>query len=1260
MMRIPTNLHQQYPLETLVHLQRVNQSLHIYIENELKEVQDISPYLSLFKRRSSFKGRLKKDGIMPIRYARLHQHSYYSILDSLMSPKQMSELSEYYSAITDHGVLTGYFEFYQHMKKRNQIPIIGMEAYCEDIQGQQTRNHLVLLVENEQGLQNLIKLRSLAATNFHYRPHLKWEWLETYHEGLICLTACVSGEIPKAFRQQNPDLALTVLNRLISVFGRNQVFLEIQRHGIEPEEQVNPGIEWLSAQTGIPIVATSDSHYAKKEDAYIHGLVKQMTKSKGMDGTNYHLLTSDEMAELFHDHPEYLDNTLAVAERCQLTLSTAKERGYILPDFPLPTPFQSQEAYFEHICSEGFKTRYQGTPHFQTPAYKERLQLEIDIIKKMGFASYFNIVADFVDYAKKQGILVGPGRGSACGSIVSYVLGITDIDPLEHQLLFERFLNPDRISMPDIDIDFQDDRREEVIDYVKQKYGEASVSRIITIGRYKARGAIRAIQRVLNHPLSLAEKICKMIPNGQNITLELAMKGNPDLVRLYEQDVKVKEIIDLAKQIEGIPSHTGMHACGVVITKGNVSDYVPQCLTENAKTKAPEPTTELTMTECETLGLLKMDFLGLRALGVLGEVIEVANQQRPTHLPPLNFYQLPHRELGFYQDLAQGRTAGVFQLESSGMVHLMQELYQDQQKFNPQAGDELFARLVAGIALYRPGPMKEIPNFISNLMHPEQIHYAIPETASFLSSTYSVIVYQEQVMLMVRMLAGFSMGQSDLIRKAMGKKIEEILTEYGHYFVHGSPEKGIKGCIANGIDEQLAYELWEKMAKFGKYGFNRSHATGYAMIAARSGYLAHYYPSIYMAATLNSYLSKTDRIQLYMAKCQENGIVVLPPHINYSQARFSAEGNGVRFGLRGLKHMGSFADDVIAVRETYGPFKSYTHFILMMAQHSTTRKQSIESLIYSGALDCFPGTRQFKLNQLDGLLQLAETIHKVSQQQMKGFSYLALRHKSQQREVLTEWLDETLIQTTPEFEKQKLISKEYEYAGFYITEHPLDPYLPFLYHEELVKTSELRVDSVFSEEPELEEELNGMATDDLSSLTSNETSYQDGDVVYVAGVLKEIQIRHSKKNNTPFIVGELKDRTGSIKVSFFRKTYLKYKDYLNDDQVVGVVAKYEVNDFGAQLNVFEVKDLHQLYGHQTLTQLQIIGSPELNQAREEYKGLLSWSRCHTGAIPITFYHLGNQQTYTLPQMLNFNVATFDWLKQNFQPNQVRLIFKTND
>lgn len=838
-------------------------------------------------------------------------------------------------------------------------------------------------------------------------------------------------------------------------------------------------------------------------------------------------------------------------------------------------------------------------------------------------------------------------------------MGITDVDPIEHHLLFERFLNPDRISMPDIDIDFQDDRREEVIDYVKQKYGTDSVSRIITIGRYKAKGAIRAIQRVLDYPLSLAEKVCKMIPNEPKMTIQLALDGNPDLVQLYQQDERVKNLIDLGKQIEGFPSQTGMHACGVIITKGAVSDYVPQCLADNTKTKLPEPTTELTMTECETLGLLKMDFLGLRALGVLSEVIETVNRQEMSNQSQsLNFYDIPSTDLGFYQDVSQGRTAGVFQLESSGMIHLMQELYQDQQKFNPNAGDELFARLVAGIALYRPGPMKEIPNFVSNMMNPEQIHYPIPETASFLDQTYSVIVYQEQVMLMVRMLAGFSMGQADLIRKSMGKKIEEILDEYGHYFVYGSQEKNIKGCVANGIDEQLAKELWAKMAEFGKYGFNRSHATGYAMIAARSGYLAHYYPTIYMAATLNSYLNKTDRIQLYMSKCQENGLAVLPPHINLSEARFSAEANAVRFGLRGLKYVGSFADEVVEVRNKYGKFESYTHFILSMAQHSTPQQQAIESLIYSGALDCFSGTRKFKLEQLDHLLKIGKVVHQISQQGLKGFSYLALQHQKEQAYQMVEWLDQKALEETTEFDKRHLTSKEYESAGFYFTEHPLDPYLSFLYHEDIAKTSELRIERGQSEDMVSDDEESLTIDNGLLTSTNTETEgYQDGDVVQVAGVLKEIQVRRSKKNNNAFIVGELRDHTGTIKVSFFGKTYLKYKEILNNDQVVLVVGKYEVNDFGAQINVFEVRDLEKTYEHQSLMGLQVIGSTDLLCARDEYKRLLQLCHLHPGTIPIQFYNPINQQYYTLPHGIEANSTALERLKRGFAPTQIRLHFE---
>lgn len=1260
-MRINTNLLQTYPLETLVSLVKSEQLIEVYVGGELKETQALSPYASLFERRSHFFGRLKEDGIMPIRYAPLHVHSYYSLLDALMSPKKIASYTELMCALTDHGSLAGFFEFYQEMKKQGKVPIIGLEAYCETIDGERKRNHLVLLAETEEGLKNIIKLRTLAEDNFYYRPHLKWEWLKQHAKGVICLTACVSGEIPKALREDDYPRALKVLQSLIEVFGRQNVFLEIQRHGIEPEQKANPGIERLSKETGIRIVATPDAHYAEKKDSYLHGIVKKMDNKVGMDGENYHMLTSDEMEMLYWDHPEYLDTSLEIAERCQIQIKTAKENGYILPDFPLPAPFQSQDEYFKHTCWEGFKQRYEQTPYANDPERIERLTFEIETICNMGFSGYFNIVADFVNYAKTNDILVGPGRGSVCGSIVAYVLGITEVDPVEHHLLFERFLNPDRITMPDIDLDFQDDRREEVITYVKNLYGVRSVSRIITYGRYQAKGAVRAMQRVFDYPLALAEKICKLIPSVPNITLDVAMHGNKDiagnldLVKLYEQDERVKQIIDLAKEIEGMPSHKSMHACGVVITKGEISDYIPQCQGVNPVTKLPESMTEVNMIECEALGLLKMDFLGLRALSVLGETIQEAKRQNLMS-EKITFDQIPTTDLGIYQDLSQGKTAGVFQLESPGMINVIKQLYQDHKKNDPQFGAELFARLVAGIALYRPGPMKEIPNFITNLLHPEQIHYPIEETRSFLEQTYAIIVYQEQVMSMVRMLAGFSMGQADTVRKAMSKKTEELLNEYGHYFVYGSTELNIKGCLANGIDESLAMDLWDKMKEFGKYGFNRSHATGYAIIAARSAYLSHYFPTFYMASTFNSYLSNTDRIQLYMGKSQEAGIKVLPPHINYSQAKFSADVKSVRFGLKGLKHMGSYADEIIDVREKHGAFKSFTHFILSMAQHSHVKKQPIESLIYSGALDCFKGTRQFKIQQLEYFINLSKPTNDLKRKGLMSFHYLLLNHSIQNESTTElEWfpMDEAI---EVEFDRRHLIEKEFEYAGFYITQHPLDPYFPHLFHEQLAKASELKVD--YNQEGTLEEASDSLPEESNESVIESlqSSTYQSGDTVYLAGVFKDIETKFSKKTKRPYAFGSLRDKTGSMRLSFFGPVYLKHKDLLSDNRVVMIKGRYEVNDFGAQVNVESVTDLEEAYGNQTLTAIEFVSHEVLDYARQEYKYLFSISQAFTGQTPIRFYNSANQQYYELPNGIEFNSIVSDRFKQAFQPHQFRLIF----
>ena len=777
--RLKPNVH--LAVGALVDLTMNNEhSVNVYQDGQHVDTIYYEVTRELFARRKQFKGIMKEDGIMVVRYASLHDHSHFSLLDGMISPEKKAECAEYYAALTDHGNMFGYNRFEKAMRKIGKHPILGCEVYCEQYEtNEHARNHLVLLAENNTGLQNLIKLTTNAWDNIHHRPHVKWEDLETYSEGLICLTACIGGEVPRHLIREDYDSALKTTNALINIFGHQNVYLEVQRHEIEVESVVNAGLERLSKETGLKIVATTDSHYATKADKRNHEIQLCIrTGAKITDenrfvfpGDNYHVHDSDEMAELFKDHPEWLDNTLDLAERCHATI---KRGEYILPEFPLPEGFTNQGQYLEYLCQEGFKWRFANTPMFNDARYHERLRYELDVILNMGFPGYFVIVSDFIMEAKRRGILVGPGRGSAAGSLVSYVTGITDIDPIEYELLFERFLNPDRISMPDIDIDFQDDRREEVIDYVKQKYGEDNVSKIVTFGTLATKNSIRDISRALIKDkaeyINLANRICKTIPERQGITIKESLAESPEFKAMYEEDAQVKEIVDIAMTMEGTPRQTGIHACGALITPKPVKEYIPQIKIHNKKTKAMEKVTQLTMSECEELGLLKIDFLGLKTLGVISKALQLINKREDIQ-QAITFDLIPTEDVNVYRFLSEGNTGGVFQLESDGMTNLMREMYQDIDTLQQRegAGRECYERLVAGLSLYRPGPIDEIPNYVRYMLNPSSIQYEIPQMEKHLKNTYSVITYQEQVMAIVRDLAGFSAGDADVVRKAMGR-----------------------------------------------------------------------------------------------------------------------------------------------------------------------------------------------------------------------------------------------------------------------------------------------------------------------------------------------------------------------------------------------------------------------------------------------------------------------------------------------------------
>jgi DNA polymerase III subunit alpha len=796
-----------------------------------------------FKRRKKLKAVVKEiveNELLTqiIHWADLHRHSGFSLLRATSRIEDMVEKTEYAGALTDYGAMFGIVDYYKKMKKAGKKPILGFEAFTESINGEKNANHLVLLAMNYKGLKNLFKLTSLGFENvYHEKPHLSYEMLRKYSEGVIATSAGLNGEIPRRLLEDDYEGAKRVALELAHIFGKENFYIEIQRHGIEEEDIVNPQLIQLARELDLKIVGTTDSHYTNKKDAKDHEILLCLHDKTTLDddnrtvfpGEGYHIHTVDEIEELFADIPEALDNTLEIAEKCNVELELGKVN---MPHFKVPAPYKDESAYFQYLCWKGFEERFKGTEKFNSEEYRERLQFEMDTINRMGFPGYFLIVWDFVDFAKRRGILVGPGRGSACGSLVAYVLRITEVDPIEYGLLFERFLNVDRISMPDIDIDFEDKRRGEVFDYVKQEYGEESVSKIITFGTMAARMVVRDVARVLGKPYSLGDRIAKAIPQKPKMTLKKAFEESPEFKKMYEEDPEVREVVDIAMKLEGLPRNMSQHACGVIIAPSAVTDFIPQVWIENEETGEKEPTTQFTMSECEEMGLLKMDFLGLRTMGVVSTAIKDINARRKEEgKEPIDFLSIPTDDIKVYDFISKGNTAGVFQLEGNGMTKFMQELFQDAHTYldikdkeeRRKIGRQLFERVIAGLSLYRPGPIDDIPNYIQNMLNPENITYELPALEPILRNTYGIIVYQEQVMFIVRELAGFSKGQADTIRKAMGKKKKEILDEYEEYFIYGNEDMGIKGCIANGIPEDLARKIWLKLKKFGEYAFNKSH-----------------------------------------------------------------------------------------------------------------------------------------------------------------------------------------------------------------------------------------------------------------------------------------------------------------------------------------------------------------------------------------------------------------------------------------------------
>ena len=1130
-----------------------------------------------------------------IRIVDIHRHSEFSLLDGGSRIKDIVKATELVGAISDHGVMFGTLEYYKQMKKAGKKPIIGFEGYLETLDGDKKGNHISIFFKNKKGYENGCKIISFAEENFYKKPHISYEILEKYSEGLICCSACLGGEIPELLSKMNYDKALEVAENLQSIFGED-FYLEIQRHNIEEEKTVNPMLIDLAAETGIKLVATIDSHYVSKEDSFAHEVLLAIgTKGKLSDekrykfeGDGYHIHSAEEFEELFHDIPEAIYNLYEIAEKCQFEF----ELGNIyMPEFPIPASYKNATEYFEHLCWEGFKDRFEGTPK-DNEEYRERLSFEMNVITNMKYEGYFLIVWDFIKYARDNGIMVGPGRGSAVGSLVSYCLKITNLDPIPYGLLFERFLNPERVSMPDIDIDFEDTRREEVIDYVKRKYGEDRVSRIITFGTMAARSVVRDVGRVLEKDYALVDKVAKAIPATPKITIKKAFDESPEFKDMYDKDPQVKEIVDIALKLEGLSRHKSQHACGVVIASKPINCFVPEVLLEDKHNKGQKTrTAAFNMTELEELGLLKMDFLGLRNMYILGESVKLINQRHKLSIDPDD---IPLNDPYVYKFIGTGNTSGIFQIESGGMQSLMKQMFADvsskiasiEKKFNcrgfsnveyfgkakmtneelftkklhykkamEEFGNELFERLIAAISLYRPGPMDYIPDYIEGMNNPEKIHYDTPELEPILSRTYGVIVYQEQVQQIVRELAGYSLGRGDLIRRAMGKKKKDIMNAEKEIFLNGNEESyrakkdknKVDGCINRGIDLKVAEIIWNKMEKFAEYAFNKSHSAGYAVISIQTAWLKTYYPTEFFTVTLNSIIDKSDKLKFYLAETKKMGIDLLGPSVNKSERFFSIEEDAIRVGLMGLRNLGKMSEPIIEERNKNGEFKSLETFVDRMI--SSINKKMLESLIYSGAFDCFKGNRNSKIEAVPTILNLIKDMKKATFSEM-WFSL---------EELDKAYADFKAIQIPEieDFDKKTKLEKEFEFVGLYASEHPLDDFVM-----KLDSIGTLETVDILPEEDSDEVE------------TSDKTSPYEGQYIKLAGIIRESRSIPTK--NGPMYVFKLEDKSGSIGCVIFSSNTEDNKDQIIDGNLVVIDGKVQTNNFGTQVIANAINELEKL------------------------------------------------------------------------------------
>ena len=1150
-------------------------------------------------------------------FAHLHVHTEYSLLDGSNKIKEyverVKELGMNSAAITDHGVMYGVIDFYRAARAAGIKPILGCEVYVapnsrfdREISGGEDRYyHLVLLAENNTGYANLMKIVSKGfVEGYYYKPRVDKQVLREYSEGIIALSACLAGEVQRYLTKGLYEEAKKAALEYRDIFGEGNYFLELQDHGIPEQALVNQRLLQMSEELGIELVVTNDVHYTYAEDAKPHDILlciqtgKKLSDENRMryEGGQYYVKSPEEMARLFPYALQALDNTQRIADRCNVEIEFGVTK---LPKYEVPDGMTSWE-YLNKLCFEGLEKRY-GNP---TQELKDRLTYELNTIHNMGYVDYFLIVWDFINYAKTHGIAVGPGRGSAAGSIVSYCLEITNIDPIRYQLLFERFLNPERVTMPDIDVDFCYERRQEVIDYVVRKYGKDRVVQIVTFGTLAARGVIRDVGRVMDLPYAFVDSIAKMIPQELNITIDKALKMNPELRKTYESDEQVKYLIDMSKRLEGLPRHSSMHAAGVVISQKSVDEYVPLSRASDGSI-----TTQFTMTTLEELGLLKMDFLGLRTL----TVIQNAEKMAKRRTPDFDIEAIDYDDKAVLDYIGTGKTDGIFQIESAGMKSFMKEL-------KPHSLEDI----IAGISLYRPGPMDFIPQYIKGKNDASSITYDCPQLEPILAPTYGCIVYQEQVMQIVRDLAGYTLGRSDLLRRAMSKKKADVMQKERQIFVYGDAEQGVPGCVNNGISEATANKIYDEMIDFAKYAFNKSHAAAYAVVAYQTAFLKYYYPVEFMAALMTSVIENPSKVAEYIYACRQMNIQILPPDINRGVADFSVDGGNIRYGLAAIKSIGRpVIEAIVADRTEFGPFKNLEDFITRMSVKEVMNKRIIENFIKSGALDCLGGTRkQF----MAIYLQILEHVNQEKKYAMTGQMTLFDLVDDEQKSEF-----EIKLPNVGEYSKENKLAFEKEVLGIYISGHPLEEY-----------------------EEKWRRNISATTADFQPDEETGRTKVHDGVKEIIGGMITERTVKATKTNQMMAFI-TIEDLFGTVEVVVFPRDYEKNREYLEIDQKVFVRGRVSEEDEKASKLICEKV----IPFEQTKKELWI-QFPDKSSYLENEQIVYGYLADSEGDDTVVIYCQAERAVKRLPRNKNIqiNPQVLSRLMNHFGEKRVKVVEKT--